>query len=124
MHIHRETTSELLTGDRVGIQTRGEQGWLEVGAVVVGGRVANTALSDDLRRSGLRARTYTIGGRGPGPGSVRSRPGGGGGRRNDRLGFGHARLQLRARAASSFRLSFPVVVLGKLSTYSTMRGYL
>ena len=61
VHIHRETTSELLTGDRVGIQTRGEQGWLEVGAVVVGGRVANTALSDDLRRSGLRARTYTIG---------------------------------------------------------------
>lgn len=61
VHIHRETTAELITGNRVAIQTRGEEGWLEVGAVVVGGRVPNSELADDLRRAGVRAHLYTIG---------------------------------------------------------------
>ena len=61
VRIYRETTAELLTGGRVGIQTRGEEAWLEVGAVVIGGRVPDTELSDELRRAGLRAAIYTIG---------------------------------------------------------------
>ena len=61
VHIHRETTAETIVGNRVVIQTRGEEGWLEVGAVVVGGRVPNNRLADELHRAGLRAPVYTIG---------------------------------------------------------------
>ena len=43
------------------IQTRGREGRLEVGAVVVGGRVPNNGLADELHRAGLRAAVYTIG---------------------------------------------------------------
>ena len=61
VRIHRETTAEAIVGSRVAIQTRGERGWLDVGAVVVGGRVPNNGLADELLRAGLRADVYTIG---------------------------------------------------------------
>ena len=61
VHIHRETTAEAIVGDRVSIQTRGEEGRLEVAAVVIGGRAPNNELSDELGRAGLRATVYTIG---------------------------------------------------------------
>ncbi len=61
VHIHRETTTELITGDRVGIQTLGKQSWLEVGAVVIGGRVPRNRLADKLRQADLRASVYPIG---------------------------------------------------------------
>ena len=61
VRIHRETTAEAIVGNRVVIQTRGEEGRLEVGAVVVGGRVPNNGLADELHRAGLRADVYTIG---------------------------------------------------------------
>lgn len=61
VHIHRETTAETIVGNRVAIQTRGEEGWLEVGAVVVGGRVPNNTLADELHRAGLGEDVYTIG---------------------------------------------------------------
>ena len=59
--IHRETTAEAITGHRVVTRTRGERGVLDVGAAVVGGRVSNNALSDELHAAGLRATVYTIG---------------------------------------------------------------
>ena len=61
VHIHRETTAELITGDQVAIQTRGDQDRLQVGAVVVGGRVSNTGLLDDLWGAEVRAAIYPIG---------------------------------------------------------------
>ena len=61
VHIHRETTAELLSGSRVTIQTLGKQSSLEVGAAVIGGRVSNNRLTDELTRANLRARVYTIG---------------------------------------------------------------
>ncbi len=61
VHIYRETTAELLSGDRVAIQTMGCRSWLEVGAVVIGGPVPNNRLSDELWQVGLRAVIYPIG---------------------------------------------------------------
>lgn len=61
VHIYRETTAKLLTGDRVSIQTLGNLRWLEVGAVVAGGRVSNNQLTDELWQTGLRAAIYPIG---------------------------------------------------------------
>ena len=59
--IHREATTELITGDGVVIQTRGKESRLDVGSVVIGGRRPGSDLPDELRRSGLRAEIYTIG---------------------------------------------------------------
>ena len=59
--IHRETTAESITGNRVLIQTRGVTRRLEVGAVVIGSRTPNSELSDELARAGLRADIHTIG---------------------------------------------------------------
>ena len=61
VHIHRETTAEAISGNRVAIQTRGVEAHIEVGAVVVGGRVPNNELFDELERAGLRATVYCIG---------------------------------------------------------------
>ena len=61
VRIHRETTAEAVVGNQVVTRTRGEQGLLEVGAVVVGGRVPNNELADELLRADLRATVYTIG---------------------------------------------------------------
>ena len=60
VHIYRETTAELLSGDRGAIQTMGRRSWLEVGAVVIGGRVPNNRFSDELWQVGLRAVIYPI----------------------------------------------------------------
>ena len=43
------------------IQSRGTEGRLDVGSVVIGGRRPSSELSDELRRSGLAAGIYTIG---------------------------------------------------------------
>ena len=59
--IHREATAESITGDGVVIQSRGTEGRLDVGSVVIGGRRPSSELSDELRRSGLAAGIYTIG---------------------------------------------------------------
>ena len=59
--IHREATAESITGDGVVIQSRGKEGRLDVGSVVIGGRRPSSELSDELRRSGLAAGIYTIG---------------------------------------------------------------
>ena len=59
--IHREATAESITGDGVVIQSRGKEGRLDVGSVVIGGRRPNSELSDELRRSGLAVGIYTIG---------------------------------------------------------------
>ena len=59
--IHRETTAEAITGNLVVTRTRGKKSVLEVGAAVIGGRVSNSDLSDELRRADLRATVYTIG---------------------------------------------------------------
>lgn len=59
--IHRETTAGTITGDGVVIQSRGEESRVDVGSVVIGGRRPSSELSDELRRSGLAATTYTIG---------------------------------------------------------------
>ena len=61
VHIYRETTAEVITGDRVAIETRGVRSWLQVGAVVIGGRVSNSGLADELWGAGLRAAIYPIG---------------------------------------------------------------
>ncbi len=61
VHIYRETTAELITGSRVAIQTRGNRSWLEVGAVVTGGRVPRNRLADDLRQADIRAAIYPMG---------------------------------------------------------------
>ncbi|MCY4651176.1 MAG: FAD-dependent oxidoreductase [bacterium] len=61
VHVHRETTAELLTGNRVAMQTLGNRSWLEVGAVVIGGRVSRNRLADELLRSDLRAAIHPIG---------------------------------------------------------------
>ena len=61
VHLHPETTAEIITGDRVVIQNRGEPRELQVSAVVVGGRVPNIALSEALQQAELRATLYTIG---------------------------------------------------------------
>ncbi|MDE0098321.1 MAG: FAD-dependent oxidoreductase [Truepera sp.] len=60
-HLHPETTAELLTGDRILIQSRGEPNILRVSAIVIGGRVPNTILSEALQRVDCRATIYTIG---------------------------------------------------------------
>ena len=61
IHLHPETTAELLTGDRVVTRSRLQPDALTVTAVVVGGRVPNTTLSEALQRADLRATIYTIG---------------------------------------------------------------
>lgn len=61
VHLHPETTAELLTGDRILIQSRGELNILRVSAIVIGGRVPNTSLSEALQRVDCRATIYTIG---------------------------------------------------------------
>lgn len=61
VHVHRETTAELLTGELVAIQRLGKSRWLEVEAVVIGGRVSRKRLADELRQAGLRAIIYPIG---------------------------------------------------------------
>jgi hypothetical protein len=59
--VHPETTAELLTGKRVKLQTKRRVGELSVDAVVVGGRVAQFGLAEDLQRAGVRAMIYKIG---------------------------------------------------------------
>ena len=59
--VHPETTAELLTGKRVKLQSKGNVSELSVDAVVVGGRVAQSGLADDLQRAGVRATVYKIG---------------------------------------------------------------
>ncbi len=59
--IHREATAESITGDGVVIQSRGKESRLDVSSVVIGGRRPGSELSDELTRSGLAARIYTIG---------------------------------------------------------------
>jgi len=59
--VHPETTAELLTGKRVKLQTKGRVSELSVDAVVVGGRVAQFGLAEDLQRAGVRATIYKIG---------------------------------------------------------------
>lgn len=61
VHIHRETTAEVITGNRVEVQTLGDRSSLEVGAVVIGGRVSRNRLADQLQGAGLRAAIYPIG---------------------------------------------------------------
>ena len=59
--VHRETTAEMIRGDRVVIETLGKRGSLKVGAVVLGGRASNNRLADELLGSDLRAAVYPIG---------------------------------------------------------------
>ena len=59
--VHSETTAELLTGKRVKLQSKGKVSELSVDAVVIGGRVAQFGLAEDLQRAGVRATVYKIG---------------------------------------------------------------
>ena len=59
--VHPETTAELLTGNRVKIQSKGSVSELSVDAVVIGGRVSQFGLAEDLQRAGVRAMVYKIG---------------------------------------------------------------
>ena len=59
--VHPETTAELLTGRRVKMQSKGNVSELSVHAVVIGGRVSQFGLAEDLRRAGVRAMVYIIG---------------------------------------------------------------
>jgi len=59
--LYPESTAELISGNQVMIQTRGEQNTLTVSDVVVGGRVPNTKLSETLQRANLDTSIYTIG---------------------------------------------------------------
>jgi 2-enoate reductase len=59
--VHPETTAELLTGKRVKIQSRGKVSELSVDAVVIGGRVSQFGLAEDLQRADVRAMVYKIG---------------------------------------------------------------
>ncbi len=59
--VHPETTAELLTGKRVKVQSKGIESELAVDAVVIGGRVSQFALAEDLQRAGTRAKIYKIG---------------------------------------------------------------
>jgi hypothetical protein len=59
--VHPETTAELLTGKRVKIQSKGSVSELSVDAVVIGGRVSQFGLAEDLQRAGVRAMVYKIG---------------------------------------------------------------
>ena len=59
--VHPETTAELLTGKRAKIQSRGSVSELSVDAVVIGGRVSQFGLAEDLQRAGVRAMVYKIG---------------------------------------------------------------
>ena len=61
VRLHRRTTAEEISGDRVTIRTGGKETRIEVGAVVVGGRVPNNELVDQLHTAELRAAIYTIG---------------------------------------------------------------
>ena len=61
VHLHPESTVELIAGDRITVQSRGSARELEVDAVVHGGRFANNALSEALQRTALADRTFTIG---------------------------------------------------------------
>lgn len=61
VHIHRDTTAEVITGNRVEVQTLGDQSSLVVGAVVIGGRVPRNRLADQLQGADLRAAIYPIG---------------------------------------------------------------
>jgi pyruvate/2-oxoglutarate dehydrogenase complex dihydrolipoamide dehydrogenase (E3) component len=53
--VHPETTAEVLTGKRVKLQSKGSASELSIDAVVVGGRVAQFGLAEDLQRVGVRA---------------------------------------------------------------------
>jgi thioredoxin reductase len=59
--VHSETTAELLTGKRVKLQTKGRVSELSVDAVVIGGRIAQFGLAENLQRAGARAMIYKIG---------------------------------------------------------------
>ncbi len=59
--LYPESTAELISGNQVIIQTRGEQTTLTVSDVVVGGRVPNTSLYEALKHSNLQSPVYTIG---------------------------------------------------------------
>ena len=59
--LHRETLAEAIIGDRVMIERHGEADAVRVDAVVVGGRVPDSTLADELGRAGLRASVHTIG---------------------------------------------------------------
>jgi hypothetical protein len=59
--VHPEATAELLTDKRVKLQTKGRVSELSVDAVVIGGRVAQFGLAEDLQRAGVRAMIYKIG---------------------------------------------------------------
>ena len=59
--VHPETTAEVLTGKRVKLQSKGSVSELSVDAVVVGGRVSQFGLAEDLQRAGVRAMVYKIG---------------------------------------------------------------
>ena len=59
--VHPETTAELLTGNRVKVQSKGSVSELSVDAVVIGGRVSQFGLAEDLQRAGVRAMVYKIG---------------------------------------------------------------
>src|SRR5262249_49070999 len=60
--VHLETTAELLTGRRVQLQSKGAVSELSVDAVVIGGRVSQFGLAEDLQRAGVSAMVYKIGG--------------------------------------------------------------
>src|SRR5262249_9202297 len=59
--VHLETTAELLTGRRVQLQSKGAVSELSVDAVVIGGRVSQFGLAEDLQRAGVSAMVYKIG---------------------------------------------------------------
>ena len=59
--VHLETTAELLAGNRVILQSKGCVCELSVDAVVIGGRVAQFGLAEDLQEAGVRAMVYKIG---------------------------------------------------------------
>jgi len=59
--VHLETTAELLAGKRMKLQSKGSVSELSVDAVVIGGRVAQFGLAEDLQEAGVRAMVYKIG---------------------------------------------------------------
>ena len=61
VHLHAESTVELIDGDRITIQSRGSRRELKVDAVVHGGRFANNGLSEALQRTAMAGRMFSIG---------------------------------------------------------------